>query len=450
VEVRGTASAVVSASAGGARVAPSPSAFVYLSRLLDRSVEDALGAPLGQLDDLTISATEAFPRVRHFVIRQAWPSPLRLVGRWADIADFRGASVRLGVQASQLMPALPDAITEVHLRRDVLDKQVVDTSGLKIVRVNDVQFLTTALELRTVHVDVGFRGLVRRLGIEPLIDGLVHRLRPQATYLSADNLISWRFIETLSPGTPAHHLQLSLSRAQVDQVHPVAVADLLEGLDPIRRLRLFRALDPEMSVQALVQLSLEVQARLLETMSQLEAVSLLERMPPDDAADLLAALPEEVRQAWLGRMTHTEASEVAGLLAYPPDTAGGLMTTEFIALPATLSVGEVLERMRQLAPSADMIYYIYLVDAAGALVGVLSLRSLIVESPSTPVAEVMLTRPVSAQADDSLEECAALVAKYDLLALPVVRPDRTLLGVITVDDVLGEVLEQAWTRKLRG
>ncbi len=421
--------------------------FVFLSELLDRPVEDSLGASLGRLEDLTIAGGDPFPRVRHCVIRQGWPNRLRLLARWNDVAQFRGGRIRLAVPAAQLTPAAPEALRELRLRQHVLDKQVVDTGGLKIVRVNDVQFLASHSELRTVHVDVGFRGLVRRLGVEPAIDTLVRRLSPRARYLASDNLISWRHVETLSPGESPHAIHLSLSRAQVHQAHPVDIAELLTELDPIRRLRLFRALDPETGARALAEVPTEIQARLLEMMPRHEAADVLERMSPDEAADLLAELPEERRLELLAHMEREEASDVEGLLAHPEGTAGSLMTTDFVTLRDDLTIGEALERLRGLAPDAETIYYVYVVDPAGVLVGVLSLRALITEPPGVPISQVMLRRPVSVEADDSLAECASLVAKYNLLALPVLRPDHTMLGVITVDDVLGEVLEQAWTRK---
>ena len=434
----------------GAGVGAPPPLFVFLSELLDRPVEDAVGAPLGRLDDLTITVTDPFPRVRNCVIRQSWPNQLRLLGRWNDVAQFTGGKIRLRVPAGQLMPAPHEGINELHLRRGVLDKQVVDTSGLKIVRVNDVQFLATSAELRVVHVDVGFRGLVRRLGAEPAVDGAIRRFAPRAKYLTSDNLISWRYVETLAAGASPHSLQISLSRAQVHQAHPVDIAQLLAELDPLRRLRLFRALDPETGARALAEVPAEVQARLLEMMPRHEAADVLETMSPDAAADLLAELPEDLRREFLAHMDREEASDVEGLLAHPEGTAGSLMTTEFVTLPDHLTIGEALERLRHIAPEAETVYYIYVVDDARALVGVLSLRALITEAPSTQISQVMLRRPASVQADDSLAECASLVAKYKLLALPVVRPDRTMVGVITVDDVLGEVLEQAWTLKFNG
>lgn len=421
--------------------------FVFLSELIGRPVEDSLGAPLGRLEDLTIAVADPFPRVRHCVIRQARTSRLRLLARWADVARLDGPRLQLGVPAAQLTPAAPEAIDETRLR-SILDRQVVDTSGLKVVRVNDIQLLATGNQLRAIHVDVGFRGLVRRLGVEPLVDRGVRRVAPRAGYLTSDNLISWRYVETLAPGSSPHSLQLSLSRAQIHQAHPVDVADLLAGLDPVRRLRLFRALDPEAAARALAEVPAEVQIRLIEMMPHHEAADVLERMSPDEAADLLSALPEEMRGELLGHMEHEEASDVAGLLEHAEGTAGALMTTDFVVLSDRLSIGEALESLRQLAPDAETINYLYVVDELRRLVGVLSVRALIIESPSTPVAQVMLRRPVSVQADDSLDECASLVARYNLLALPVVRPDRTMLGVITVDDVLGEVLEQAWSRKL--
>jgi magnesium transporter len=430
-----------------ARSDAASSSFLFLSDILYRPVEDSLGDPIGRLDDLSIDVTEPFPRVRECVIRQPWPNELRLSCRWNDVGDFHREKIHLTVSPDQLVPASPEGINEVRLRRDVLDKQVVDVSGLKIVRVNDIHLLVTHFELRVMHVDVGFRGLVRRLGLESFIDGALTRLLPQAFYLRSDNLISWQLIETLSPSASHHHLQLSLSRAQLHQAHPADIADLIAELDPPRRLRLFRALDPDTRAKALAKLPVEVQARLLEMMSPHEAATVMGTMPPDEAADLLAGLPNVAREELLAHMSHEEASDVQGLLAYPPGTAGALMNTEFIVLSHHLTVGEALEELRASAPSAETIYYLYVVNEARTLVGVLSLRSLITESPATPIAQVMLKRPVSVQADDTLAECASLVAKYKLLALPVVRPDHTMLGVITVEDVLGEVVSQAWTRK---
>jgi magnesium transporter len=426
--------------------APAASNFLFISELLDRPVEDALGEFIGRLDDLTVVVTEPFPRVRDCIIRQQWPNDLRLVCRWNDLADLRGTKIRLAVSVTQLIPAAPGAADEVLLRRDVLDKQVVDTNGLKIVRVNDIQFLATPSEARAVHVDVGFRGLARRLGAEPFIDGILRRVRPRAPYLKSQNLISWRYIETLSPGTSHHRLQLSLSQAQL-QAHPADVADLIAELDPPRRLRLFRALDLNTRAKSLAKLPVEIRARLFETIPAYEAAAVMGTMPPDEAADILAELPSEARAQILALMTREEASDVRDLLAYPEGTAGALMNTEFITLSDKLTVGEALEQLRALAPSAETIYYIYVVNEARSLVGVLSLRHLIIEASTTPISQVMLKRPVHVQPDDSVAECASLVAKYKLLALPVVRPDHTMAGVITVEDVFGEIVDQAWMKK---
>ena len=421
--------------------------FLFLSEILHRPVSDASGRLIGKLDDLTVDITEPFPLARYCVICQAWPNQLRLVCRWTDVADFCDTKIRLRISPEQLIPAPPEGINEVRLRRDVLDKQVVDKSGFKIVRVNDIYLLHASTELRAVQVDVGFSGLARRLGVEGLIASVVRRITPNAAYLKSDNLISWRFIETLSPGTSHHHLQISLSQAEVQQRHPTDLAALLAELDPPRRLRLFRALSPEKGAKALAELPSELQARLLEMMPRHEAAKLLGIMPPDEATDLLAGLRNDVRVELLANMSHEEAREVRDLLAYRPGTAGSLMNTEFVALSEKLSVGEALEQLRALAPSAETIYYIYVLDTAGTLVGVLSLRALITEVSATPISQVMLRRPVSVQVDDPLTECAALVAKYKLLAIPVVGSDHTMVGVITIDDVFGEVLNQAWTKK---
>lgn len=192
----------------------------------------------------------------------------------------------------------------------------------------------------------------------------------------------------------------------------------------------------------------ETQVEVLEDLAPERAADILEEMSPDDAADLVAELDQETRDVILQHMEHDEAAEVAELLGYPEDSAGGIMTTEFVAISDGLTAGDAIDRLRELEPEAETIYYVYVTDEEGRLTGVLSLRDLIVAKPKKPIAEVMFREPVAVAALADQEEVAEVVAHYNLLAVPVVDDERRLVGIVTVDDAIDTVIPTAWKKRL--
>ena len=191
-----------------------------------------------------------------------------------------------------------------------------------------------------------------------------------------------------------------------------------------------------------------IQTQLLEGVSQDRAADILEEMQPDEAADLLGELPQETSTALLHKMEVDEAQDVRELLSYAPDTAGGMMTTEFVTLPDDLTVEDTFARLRVVAPDVETIYYLFVVDAEERLVGVLTLRHLILADPQARLRDIMIPNPARVHHTDSRDTVAEIVEKYDLLALPVVDDGDVLVGMITVDDVLSHIAKQAWRRKL--
>ena len=196
------------------------------------------------------------------------------------------------------------------------------------------------------------------------------------------------------------------------------------------------------------EMEADTQVEVLEDLEPARAADILEEMSPDDAADLVADLSDETRREVLALMETDEAEEVRELLGYPEDSAGGIMTTEFIAVPATLTTAQTIERLRELEPDAETIYYLYVTDDAGRLVGVLSLRDLIVAQPDSPISQVMYDEPVAVGLLATQEEVAQVVARYNLLAVPVVDENGMLEGIVTVDDAIDTVLPTAWKRRL--
>jgi CBS domain-containing protein len=435
----------------GARAASS-APFVFYSALHGRPVVDAGGQLVGQLDDVAVTLADVFPAATALVARRGRFEPFPFTVRWRDVETLEGPAIRLRVPVERLTPGrVLESEQEFWVRQVLLDRQIVDTSGAKVVRVNDLHFLRISTgDLHLVHVDVGFRGLVRRLGWGDAIDALVARLLPNAAYLGNERLITWRCVQPLTLAGTGEAVRLKVPRRELAELHPSELAEILTELDGRERESVFRALDAESAAEALTEVEPKVREHLIGSVPPEQAADILEEMPPDEAADLLAALPEEESELLLGKMEPDEAEDVEELLQYESDTAGGMMTTELISLPAGLTCAQALERLRSLASEVELIYYLYVVDAESRLLGVITIRQLLLADPNVRLDDIMLRDPVTVRPDEPKEAVAEVVEKYNLLAVPVCDEQGILLGIVTVDDVLTHVTTLAWKWKLHG
>jgi Mg2+ transporter MgtE len=264
----------------------------------------------------------------------------------------------------------------------------------------------------------------------------------------AVEVIDWADVGYLA--TDAATVQLKSSRGKLARLHPVEIARLAEAFSYQHGAEIVESLDDETAAETLEEMAAARQAQILSDMDEERAADILERMSPDEAADVLGDLPEEKAEDLLNRMEDEEQSEVAELLTYEDDTAGGLMTTEFVTLPRDLTVGEALARLREMAETPNMIYYLYVVAAeeSWALTGVIALRNLIRANPSVPLESVMRTEMQVAHVDDDAAEVAQKIAEYNLLALPVVDEAGDILGIVTVDDAIEILLPRDWRQRL--
>jgi CBS domain-containing protein/sporulation protein YlmC with PRC-barrel domain len=412
--------------------------FIFLSSLLDRPVVDAAGTRLGKLTDLVVATGEAYPPVESLVVKG--PNGRRLYP-WHAVAQLSGAGLALKADALGEPPPEQPPPDRIPLAEELLDKQIVDVHDAKLVRVNDLHFLEVKGQLRVAHVDVGFRGLIRRLGWERLVDGTVRRLRRDAPYLKSDHLVSWKLVQPLdaSPGK----LRLEVAQRMLAQLHPADLAEIMEDLGRDQRTVLFERLDVETAAEALEEVSPELSAELLEDVAPEKAADILEEMAPDEAADALSELPGEARAEVLAAMEKPEAREVTALMAYPSDSAGGLMTPDRIQLYAEQTVAEAVAELRRRAEELPLVYELFVVDNARRLIGVITLRDLLLNEAATPVGQLMHEPPATVQVEDRLRDVAAAAAKYNLVSVPVVDPQGVLHGMVTVDDILAEVLDAA-------
>ncbi|MBC7261276.1 MAG: magnesium transporter, partial [Chloroflexi bacterium] len=334
---------------------------------------------------------------------------------------------------------------ELWLARQVLDRQIVDTEGRRLVRVNDLQLERTCPggPYCLAGVDVGTRGLLRRLGLEAPVSLLFKFLHREPS----EAVIPWSEVAPLQAEAP---IRLRISREKLSEMHPADIADIIEDLDRPMGQALLQTLDNETIADAIEEVEPELQADLLGTLPPERAADVLEEMGPDEAADVLADLHPSERAKLLDLMEDEEATEVEKLLAYPEDSAGGIMTTEFVTIPMGLTVGEALDYLRH-SPAAqedEALYYVYIVDEEQKLRGVIGLRELVLAPPEAQVADIMETDVIKVDPYESQGEVARLVAKYNLLAIPVVDKDNVMLGIVTADDALDHILPTAWKKRL--
>jgi len=401
------------------------------SRLLGRRVLDASGFPLGRLADLAAEVHPTRPRIIGLLL-DVDRARVALIP-WSAVRAWN-PEIILGTNRASLQPR-PLQPDEIPLREALLDKQVVDTHGLRIVKVNDLVLSTSNGELLLTGVDVGLASLLRRLGAEAPVRWVLSRVGRSLP----DHALPWTIVAAL--GGPVTPLKLRISRKRLAAIHPADLAELLEEMDREERVEVMHALSHEDAAEVLEATEPGVQANILRSLPAERASDILEEMEPHEAADALGELPLKTASDLIVLMEPEAGAEISRLLAYPPDSAGGRMTLDFIAIPASYTAEQTIARLRRLAPDAGTVYYLYVTDEAGRLVGVLSLRGLLIADPQAAITEIMVPDVAAVQVDESDEAAAALLMKYDLLAVPVLDDERRLLGIVVVDDVM-DVLAQ--------
>jgi len=407
--------------------------MIYLSQVLGRPILDLEGERVATLKDVIVRLGEGdHPPAAGFLAR--YQRRDFFLPRWR-ISDFGEHGVRLNSDILDLRPFMRRD-GEVLLARDVLDKQLIDVDGKRVVRVNDVQIIEAANDWHVTGADVSLLGLWRRLA-----PAFLRSTRPV-------EVIDWADVGYLA--TDAATVQLKSHRGKLARLHPVEIARLAEAFSYQQGAEIVESLDDDTAAETLEEMAAERQAQILGDMDEERAADILERMSPDEAADVLGDLPEEKAEDLLNLMQDDEQSEVAELLPYEDDTAGGLMTTEFVTLPRDLTVGDALARLREMAETPNMIYYLYVVAAEDSwkLIGVIALRNLILADPSAPLEDVMRGDLQVAHPDDNAADVAQKVAEYNLLALPVVDESGDILGIVTVDDAIEILLPKGWRQRL--
>ena len=402
--------------------------FYFLSDFLNRRVYNPSLQKAGRISDLVAERAEPYPMIIGMIIRTRRREK-RFYLPWEKMIQIEPQITFSENELHPLKALLPEKDI-VLLREEVMDKQIVDTHGAKVVRVNDLHFLRIDSRLRLVHVDVGFRGLMRRVGWEKLVDQI---LRWLFSYDLPNQFISWKYVQLLSG---SDLLQLSVSQKKLSHLHPADLADIIEDLSSRERSAIFHALDTETAAEALEEIDPKIQKALIQTVPVEKASDIVEEMSPSDAADLLADLPEERAEEILEGMEHEKAEDLRELLVHPDETAGGLMTTAYLSLAPVVTIETAIARLKAEAPNLDIIDYIFLVDEEEVLLGVVSIRDLLTAQSHQTLSEIQPARVVSVKPDEDQNEVVEAFAKYGFRALPVVDEENHLRGVISFRSVL--------------
>lgn len=410
----------------------------YLSEMLKLPVVDAAGEKIGIVNDLGIATGEVFPRVTALAFQGPGKTPFMISWR-KYVERFDDDSVYLKYPATDIRFSYlqPD---EVLLARDIMNKQIVDTQGMKVVRVNDIKLSTTGEnQLRLLGAEVGARGLLR--AIHPLFERVTVKVAKMLGKPLPEDIIAWSYMDLLERSTK--QIKLSVSHKTLSELHPADIADIIEQLDPRLRTQVFAQLDTEQAAEAIAELDDdELMTEMLEGLSDREASTMLATMDPDDAAALIEELDYEKAEKLLRLMGVKEEKAIRDLLGYEEDTAGRIMTNQFVALPATATVQDAIDALRDLDEDFESIYYVYTTDAEGALTGVLSMRSLVVADHTDRLKDLAYRDVVWVAPDLDQEQVADEMTKYDLVAMPVCDENRHILGIVTVDDALDVIAEE--------
>ena len=416
----------------------------YLSGIIGKEAFGADGDAIGIIRDLLVNAVPS---------GQNDPNQQLVIGvrlrinketRFYSFKSFRVVKARemLNVSCLGLIELSNEEVENgLLLVENILDKQIVDLNGRKLVRVNDVRLATLPAGTFAVAVDIGIEGLLRRIGIALPIKRFISlfNINIPAKFILWDDVQAIDFSNSM--------IRLSKSYAKLHTLHPSDLADILEDLGKKSSMSVFSALDEEKAADVLEELETQTQIHIIENLPVNKAADVLEKMPADEAADILDELEDEKAEMLLKEMDIESSQEVRELLEYDDDLVGSIMTTDYLSFSASKTVEEVLQELRFKKPEASELYNLFVTETNDELIGTFNLRDLVLAEPKLSVSQIMKSEPVFLFDDQKTRAIAEIVSKYNLLAVPVVDRNNLLQGMVVVDDVVEDLITERRTKK---
>lgn len=411
------------------------STFLY-SNILGKKVYDEFGDVLGSLKDIYVTTEDGYPRIIGYKLKKDGVT-FHYEFRYIEFNEKDG-KVKIKTRGSKEI--LPMRYSYL-LSENLLDKKIVDINGKKVVSVNDLRIAEIAGEYRVIGVEAGLLAKYRRLGIGGLAK-FIFKLLGKDT---ADKMLRWDDVESLE--MVDNNLKINLPYKKLSTLHPADLADIIEELDSTSRKQVLESLDEDLAADTLEEIDSEYKAEIIKELSDSKAVEVLENMPNDEIADLLDDLNEEEREKILLNLEREDAEEVKELLNYEDETVGSIMSKEFISVNLDITVGEIIDILKEMQPDEEVMYYIYITDKDDQIQGVVPIRDLIINDSEIKIKEIMDETVSRVRFDDEINEVIEIAAKYHLNSVPVIDADEKLIGIVIIHDLIDEFLYPLWKKK---
>jgi magnesium transporter len=416
----------------------------YLSGIIGKEAFGADGDAIGTIKDLLVNAVPS---------GQTDPNQQLVIGirlriqketSFYSFKSFRVTKARemLNVSCSDLIKLSKEEVENgLLLVENILDKQIVDLNGRKLVRVNDVRLATLPAGTFAIAVDIGIEGLLRRIGVSLPMKKILSLFKINIPA----KFILWDDVQAIDHSNL--NIVLSKSYAKLHTLHPSDLADILEDMGKKSSMSVFSALDEEQAADVLEELETQTQIHIIENLPVNKAADVLEKMPADEAADIIDELEDERAELLLKEMDTESSQEVRELLEYPDNSVGSLMTTDILSFKPGITVEEVIKELRLKKPESAELYNLFVTEKNDELIGTFNLRDLVVAQPETPVSQIMKSEPVYLHDDQKVHDIAEIISKYNLLAIPVVDELHQLQGMVVIDDVIEDLTNKRRTNK---
>ncbi len=410
--------------------------MVDFSELKNKPIIDCDGKKIGVVKDLVFIDGEDYAEITHLIY--AGEDKYKKKISWRFVKELK--------RDKEIIIELNDCLADLNpsfvhgnefLVGDLVDKQIVDLHGLKVVRVNDVVLGKLDGKFCVVAVGVGAKSLARRLGIERLTS---------FTPKIEEHIIPWQSVEPLQEGL--HNIHIKYQKDKIGDLHPSDIADIMEDLTHEERVLIFNSLDKEKAAKTFVEAEPNVQSSFFKNLKANRIMEILETISPNHAADILSLMPKKKADNLLMLIHPEYAKKIKEILNYPEESAGAIMHTKVIAIPKDFTAQLTINLLRKLKPSSEESYHLYIIDEKNRLSGVLSIRSLLTADPKISVTKIMKKQVVKVKIDAKKDEIANALAKYGLYTLPVVDQNNILKGIVKADDVLTEIMPESWKKRI--
>jgi magnesium transporter len=416
----------------------------YLSGIIGQEAFGADGDAIGIIRDLLINSAPSGLNDQNQQLVTGVKLRIGKETRFFSFNTFRVVKARekLSVSCSGLVELKKDEVEKgMMLVESILDKQIVDLNGHKLVRVNDVRMVTLPKGTFVIAVDIGIEGLLRRIGIADPIKKLLSLFRVSIPA----KFILWDDVQAIDHSNL--NIVLSKSYSKLHTLHPSDLADILEDMGKKSSMSVFSSLDEEKAADVLEELETSAQIHIVENLPVNKAADLLEKMPADEAADIIDELEDDRAELLLKEMDTESSQEVRDLLEYPDNSVGSLMTTDILSFKPEITVEGVIAQIREKKPEAAELYNMFVIESNDELIGTFNLRDLVVAQPETPVSQIMKSEPVFLYDNQKVNDIAELISKYNLLAIPVVDLNNQLQGMVVIDDIVEDLVSERRTKK---